>query len=187
VANNTKKYVDSLIEGVEKFPVILKVAGKGRFDYIKADGKKSLLSLLDYFWALKRKVFIQPLIPIKRFTKILVLGDRAIGGLEVVPQEKTVYWTGKRFFVIPMAFDEAIVKEAVRAAQSLKLEFASVEILIDDKGKHYINDVYFPPNFYDFFVQNNVNVPEMIIEYLLKKNMKKGQLINEDQIERYVA
>jgi glutathione synthase/RimK-type ligase-like ATP-grasp enzyme len=187
VANNTKKYVHSLIEGVEKFPVILKVPGKGRFDYIKADGKKSLLSLLDYFAALKKRVFIQPFIPIKRFAKMLVLGDRVIGSLEVIPQETTTYWTGKRFFVVPMVFDEAIAQEAVRAAQSLKLEFASIEILIDDRGKHYINDVYFPPNFYDFFVQNNVNVPEMIIEHLLKKNIRKRESMNEEQMERCVA
>jgi hypothetical protein len=86
-----------------------------------------------------------------------------------------------------MVFDESIAKEAVRAVQSLKLEFASVEILIDEKDKHYINDVYFPPNFYDFFAQNNVNVPEMIIDHLLQKHVRKRQLMNEAQMERCVA
>ncbi|MGD8833895.1 MAG: hypothetical protein PVJ19_03115 [Desulfobacteraceae bacterium] len=187
VIKNTKDYLNSLIEGTEKFPVILKVVDKGRFHYVKADGKKSLLSLLDYLWALNKKVFIQPFIRIKHFAKFLVLNDRAIGSLEVIPQEKTVYWTGKRYFVVPMVFDESIAKEAVRAVQSLKLEFASVEILIDEKDKHYINDVYFPPNFYDFFAQNNVNVPEMIIDHLLQKHVRKRQLMNEAQMERCVA
>jgi glutathione synthase/RimK-type ligase-like ATP-grasp enzyme len=187
VIKNTKDYLNSLIEGIEKFPVILKVVGKGRFHYIKADGKKSLLSLLDYLWALNNKVFIQPFIRIKHFAKFLVLGGRAIGSLEVIPQEKTVYWTGKRYFVVPMVFDETIVKEAVRAVQSLGLEFASAEILIDEKDRYYLNDVYFPPNFYDFFTQNNVNVPEMLIEHLLKKNVKKKQSIDAAPMERCVA
>jgi glutathione synthase/RimK-type ligase-like ATP-grasp enzyme len=183
VIKNTTDYLNSLIEGTEKYPVILKVVGKGRFHYIKADGKKSLLSLLDYLWALKMKVFIQPFIRIKHFAKFLVLGDRVIGSLEVIPREKTVYWTGKRFFVVPMVFDEAIAKEAIRAAKSLKLGFASVEILIDGNDQYYINDVYFPPNFYDFFAQNNVNVPEKMVEHLLKKR----QIMNAAQMERRVA
>jgi glutathione synthase/RimK-type ligase-like ATP-grasp enzyme len=187
VIKNTKDYLDSLVEETEKFPVILKVVDKGRFHYIKAEGKKSLLSLLDYLWALKKKVFIQPFIRIKHFAKFLVLNDRAIGSLEVIPKEKTVYWTGNRYFIVPMVFDETIVKEAVRAVQSLKLEFASVEILIDEKENHFVNDVYFPPNFYDFFAQNNVNVPEMIIEHLMKKHVEKRQLMNEAQMERRVA
>lgn len=187
VFQNTRDYVNSLVEEIKEFPVILKVVDKSGFHYIRADGKKSLISLLDYLWALNKNVVIQPFIRIKRYVKFLVLGDRAIGSLEVIPHEKTVYWTGKRYFVVPMVFDETIVKEAVRAAQSLKLEFASVEILIDEKGKHTINDVYFPPNFYDFFVQNNVNVPEMIIEHLLKKDVQKRQLLSEAKKERCVA
>jgi D-alanine-D-alanine ligase-like ATP-grasp enzyme len=187
VIKDTKDYFNSLIEEIEKFPVILKITDEGRFHYIKAEGKKSLLSLLDYMRALKKKVFIQPFISIKHFAKLLVLGDQVIGSLEVVPREKTVYWIGKNYFVIPKVFDETIVKEAVRAMQSLKLEFASVEILIDQEDRHYVNDVYFPPNFYDFIVQNNVNAAELIIQHLLKKSIKKRQLLDKAQVERRVA
>jgi glutathione synthase/RimK-type ligase-like ATP-grasp enzyme len=191
VVKNTNDYLNSLIEETEQFPVILKVFADGPLQYIKADGKKSLVSLLDYLWSLKKKVIIQPFIRIKHFVKFLVLGDRVIGSLEVIPREKTVYWVGEQYFIVPKVFDETIAKEAVRAAQSLKLGFASVEILIDEEGKHYINDVYFPPNFYDFFAQNNINVVELIIQHLLKKSaakrQAKRQLMDKTQKERHLA
>lgn len=150
----------------EKYPVIVKpIDGRRGMGIEKINSKKEAR---DFFTANPRGYFLQKYYPIKADIRILIVGNRVIGGfrrfikkgefksnIHETPAEKIVISKEMRLL-------------ALKAAKSLDCEIAGVDIF-EYKGKLYVLEVNFSPQWQKFKKVTEINPAAYIIDYALNK------------------
>ncbi len=168
---------ESLLAEVKKFkyPFVLKISKGGRH------GKGTLLiedkEVLER--AIKGRIektgfLLQEYIPNDGDYRLMLIGYQTLGGFKRQKKEKRLVLSqslgpSEGLKTVP----QAVKKEAEKACQALKVEIASVDMVIDERnGKPVIIEVNEAPEFTVFEKRTGINAAEAIVDYLIKKAKK---------------
>ena len=115
------------------------------------------------------KIMIQKFFPINQDYRIIVIGNKVIGGMKRTGAKgefRSNFSLGG--YVENIQVSPEFKKLALRAARVFNAEFAGVDI-IEYKGKHYILEVNIFPGFQGFEEATKINVVEKLAAYIEKK------------------
>ncbi|KAG2381366.1 hypothetical protein C9374_006355 [Naegleria lovaniensis] len=188
----------SIISRHFSFPIILKKSsgsqGKGVLLVQSEDQIKGLGDMLDT----TKPMIIQEFIAASkgRDIRAIVLGGKVIGAMMRVAKSgfKSNFHQGG--YVKPVKLSNLLEWLAISAAQSVELDFAGVDILID-RDTYKICEINSSPGFEGFELATGVNVPDQLFNYvelktsiwrkLDKKKKKKKPVLIPVEAEHVVA
>lgn len=150
---------------IEEFPVVIKKAsssmGKG---VAKISSVSELHAFVDGF---KGEVFIQKYYPIEFDIRILVVGDKVIGGLARYKPEGEDFLTtrrgGKREYI---TLTEDMKSAALEAKNLQGLEIAGVDLFMYENAP-YVLEVNTSPQIFIFETITGKNAAKEILQYLV--------------------
>jgi RimK family alpha-L-glutamate ligase len=119
------------------------------------------------------QTFVQDYMPIKEDYRVLILGDRVLGVMKrTMVDGKLVSNVAQGAATSAVTLGQEILNVARLAAKTMGLEFAGVDILLND-GKPYVIEVNIQPGFSGFEDATGVNVAREIIQHLIAKPIPK--------------
>jgi len=169
---------ETLLAETEKFkyPFVLKISRGGRrgLGTLLVSDKKVLER------AIKGRIektgfLLQEYIPNDGDYRLMVIGYQSLGGFKRQKKEKRLLLSrslgpSEGLKTIP----KAVKEEAEKACRALKVEIASVDIVVDKRnGKPVIIEVNEAPQFDVFEKRTGINVAEKIVKYLAEKAAKR--------------
>lgn len=161
------------VEEVGGFPVIIKaVGGSHGVGVMKIDSFSSLFSILDFLLTKNKDIafVMKQFIDVTSSARLIVLGDEVIDSIEyVAPEGDFRSNEGEIPNVRIKKFSPEVEQTAVAATKALGLEFAGTDILIDDKGNHFLAENNFPCFFPRAQKLTGKNISDLMIKYLIKK------------------
>ena len=174
LTNNKKTLTDC----VEKLglPIIIKAAGGSHgVGVMKVDSLSSLFSIADYLLASGNAQFIlRKFIDTTKSARLIVLGNEVIDSIEyIAPIGDFRSNEGAVPHVEPKQFPTELKMVAVKAVQTLGIEFGGVDILIDDSGKFYVTEVNFPCFFARCQMITSIDISGKMIDHLLTKQQSR--------------
>ena len=115
------------------------------------------------------QTFVQDYMPIKEDFRVLILGDEVLGVMKrTMVDGKVVSNVAQGATTSAVTLGSDTLDIAKLAAKTMGLEFAGVDILLND-GKPYVIEVNIQPGFSGFEDATGVNVSQKILEYLISK------------------
>lgn len=168
---------DVLLTEAKKFqyPFVLKISRGGR------QGMGTLLIKDEKVLAraIKGRIeksgfLLQEYIPNDGDYRLMLIGYQVLGAFKRQKKEEKLVLnrslgSSEKLKTVP----EAVKKEAEKACRVLKVEIASVDMVIDERdGRPVIVEVNEAPQFSVFERRTGINAAEKIIEYLVKKAKK---------------
>lgn len=163
--NSAKRYLKKA-----KYPIVLKDAWgrKGKRVFLAKNYNKAL-AYVNYMRTEKLSYLIQEYIPVNYDTRVLVVGDRALGAMRRTAPEND-FRSNLAVGGVAKAVDlpQKMAEIAICAAKACEIEIAGVDIL-EYKGNYYILEVNRCPQFRGFQASTNVNVAREIVLYLESK------------------
>lgn len=164
--------LEKKLEDLNGPPYIIKVSGKQHgVGVMKVDSIESLFSVLDYLNNDDAKVMIREYIPISSSARLIVLGDKVIDSIEYQAPKNDFRSNVSDPKVIPKKFSNEIESSAVRAVNSLDIEFGGVDILIHG-DKHFLTETNFPCYFPRAQNITGTDIAALMIDYLYQKSIK---------------
>lgn len=162
------QYADSL----GGFPIVIKsLGGQSGHGTMRIDSMESLSSVDDFLADLQGRYILKRYIPHARSVRAVVVGDRVVVATENdIPtgdfrsNTKDKDHHTKRFDI---SDDQATV--AVKAVQTLGLEFGGVDLLIDAKNNAYIAEVNMPCGIVKVSPFSDEPIAEAMIKHLMNK------------------
>ncbi|MCA9376213.1 MAG: hypothetical protein KC925_04085 [Candidatus Doudnabacteria bacterium] len=166
-----REYLEKSVEWLGGFPVALKVPGGSHgVGVMKVDSMSSLLSVGDFVRSKRAHPILQQFINVTRSARLIVLGDKVIDSIEyAAPEGDFRSNVGDEPNVTGKVFSEEIQQTAVKATQSLGLEFAGVDILIDENDNHYVTEANFPCFFARCQKCTGNDIAGAMVDYLVAK------------------
>lgn len=158
-----------------KYPFVLKISRGGRHGLgtlLVSDKKvleRSIKGRIE-----KTGFLLQEYIPNDGDYRLMVIGYQVLGGFKRQKKEKRLVLSqslgpSEALKTIP----QAVKEEAEKACQALKVEIASVDMVIDKRNrKPVIIEVNEAPQFEVFEKRTGINVAEKVIDYLATKAKK---------------
>lgn len=151
-----------------KTPYIVKSieGSRGKQVFLIKD-KNEIPKLLEQFGL--GKLMVQRFIPIKEDFRIIVIGNKVIGGMRRIAAEgefRTNFSLGG--FTEGLTLSPRMQDLAIRAAKVFNAEFAGVDI-VEHKGEYYILEVNLFPGFEGFESATRINVAEKLAAYIERK------------------
>ncbi len=166
---------DQVLKNIDKlhFPLFLKPAdgSKGRDTYLFRTREDLLGFLQNYNLPIFYPNILQEFIDNDGDYRIVVLGDEVIASIfKIRPKDSIVSNMSKGAAAIPVEIPKELKEMAIKAARTLKIEFAGVDIIQDRKsGKFYILEVNLSPQITLTSYYSGVNIADIVIQYLIKK------------------
>jgi len=168
---------ENLLKEAERFkyPFVLKISKGGRHGLgtlLVSDKKvleRSIKGRIE-----KTGFLLQEYIPNDGDYRLIVIGYQVLGGFKRQKKEKRLVLSrslgpSEGLKTIP----KAVKEEAEKACQALKVEIASVDMVIDERdGKPVIIEVNEAPQFDVFEKRTGIDVAEKVIDYLAQKAKK---------------
>lgn len=164
-AENLKKVLKKL-----ELPVMVKhIKGSHRQGVFKFSSEREILR----FFQLKEKLsdyLIQQWYPCDYFYRVIVLGNKVLGAMQRTATYKgdnsKVPYIGssKQVEVFP-----ELGEVALKAKKAIGIEFAGVDIILDQNNHPRVLEVNRAPQFRTFFRKTGVNVAKEVVEYLSNK------------------
>lgn len=156
------------IETITEFPIVIKKAsssmGKG---VAKISSVSDLLTFTD---GIEGEVFIQKYYPIEFDIRILIVGNKVIGGLARYKPEGEDFLTTRRGGRRESVVLTKDMKDAALEAKMLQgLEIAGVDLFIYE-NKPYILEVNASPQIFIFETVTGKNAAVEILRYLISSN-----------------
>jgi glutathione synthase/RimK-type ligase-like ATP-grasp enzyme len=106
----------------------------------------------------------------KESARLVVLGNEVIDSYAyIVPEGDFRSNTGLSPNVVLKRYSKEIEAVAIKAVQAMHLEVGGVDVIIDDRGEHYVMEVNFPFNFARAQNLTGTDVSGMMIDHLIKK------------------
>ena len=180
----TGKQTPSTVYDKFKKPYILKsiegLAGKQVF---LIDDKNKVKKYLKKFGL--GKLMVQKYIPVKHDYRILVLGNKVLGGMKRTAPEDDFRTNVSRGGAPEKVDVSKEMKDiAIKAAKVFNAEFAGVDI-IKHKGKHYVLEVNIFPGFEGFEKATNINVAKELVSYIEKRYLWsiETEFIKKEKLE----
>lgn len=170
---NTDQGIEKAVASLGDFPVIVKVRGGSHgVGVIRVDSMPSLKSLFDYFRSQETAILLRKYIEHKYYARVVVVGDKVAAG-------HIAYAMGDEFRTNSGDDTEQrrdvftptpeIAAMAVKAAQTLGIETAGVDLLFDANDQPHIAEVNFPNNFTITQRVTGVDIAKIMVQYLIDK------------------
>ncbi len=119
------------------------------------------------------QTFVQDYMPIKEDYRVLILGDRVLGVMKrTMVDGKVVSNVSQGATTSAVTLGEETLNIALKAAKTMGLEFAGVDILLDN-GKPFVIEVNIQPGFSGFEDATGINVSREILTHLISKSVPK--------------
>lgn len=168
---NLKKVLKKL-----EFPIMVKhIKGSHRQGVFKFNSEREILR----FFQLKERAgdyLIQQWYPSDYFYRVIVLGNKVLGAM----QRTATYKGGdsevphiggsKQVEVFP-----ELEEVALKAKKAIGMEFAGLDIILDQNNRPRVLEVNRAPQFKTFFRKTGVNVAKEVVEYLSNKESVNRQ------------
>ncbi len=169
------KHIDILngIKSLGNFPLVVKILGGSHgVGVVRVDSSESLLSLVDYLSFKNEKFVIKEFINVKRSARIIVLNGSVVDSIEYeVLNNDFRSNVGKSPKVKHEIFPTEVNDLALKAVDSLGLDFGGVDLIISDMGPLLL-EVNFPCFFARAQLLTGVDISGMMIDYLLSKSKR---------------
>lgn len=164
----TGRHLPDSVYGKFKTPYIVKSieGSRGRQVFLVND-KKEIRPLVEQFGL--GKMLVQRYIPMKSDMRIIVIGNKVIGGMRRIAGDgefRANFALGA--FTEKIKVTAELEELAKKAAKVFNAEFAGVDI-IEYKGEYYILEVNIFPMFEGFEAATRVNVAEKLAAYIERK------------------
>jgi ribosomal protein S6--L-glutamate ligase len=170
---NTPEGIQHAVEFLNGFPVVSKqVSSRQGSGLALLTNEVETQAFIRMNLNRRTGLLIQKFIPPgqRRELRILVIGNVPVGGMELTPEpgdfRANYHLTGKSKPIDP---EKTLGALAVRAAISLGLEIAGVDIMIDKDEKPYIVEVNYSPGFNGLETATGLDIAGAIVEYLHKR------------------
>ena len=159
------------VEEVGGFPVCLKALGGSHgIGVMRVDSKQSLLSVSDYLRNQNDMVVMKEYCNVTSSARLVVLGDCVIDSIEYsAPKGDFRSNEGATPNVQQKKFSAEIEDIAIRATNSLGLEFGGVDIMITEKGPK-VAEVNYPCFFPRCQLLTGTDIAGKMVDYLAKKS-----------------
>jgi len=170
-----KKYVKYL----NGFPIVVKaIGGSHGVGVIRIDSMESLLSAGDFLnsdaiQSVQSDYIMREFIPHTEQARLIVLGNKVIASKGNRKVSDDFRLNKGNIKELSKKYSSEIENTAVQAVKSLGWEFGGVDVLIDEKSDHYLAEVNLPCNFARTQLVAKVNIADMMVDYLIKKKLKK--------------
>lgn len=166
-----KRYV----EFVGGFPLILKATGSTRgIGTIKIETWQNLISTVDYLVNTNAGFIIREFIKANGVGRCRVLGNQVIQTFEYPLVENDFRNAAVPMEQLPIAkqmdFTDEVKNDCIKACHIANTEFGSVDVLINEVGKHFILEVNFPSGLPINWQANNNFLAMQMITYLKNKS-----------------
>ena len=178
---NRLESVQPAVEKLGGYPLIAKTVnsyqGKGVF-LINSEKEADFVvqSSLDRAKGMLIQQFLQQ--QGRQDVRVFIIGGEITGAMQLLPREGDFR---SNFSLNQQAFEINLTDEmkriAVKAARTLSLEIAGVDLLIDIQGRVFVLEVNYSPGFKGLEATTGLNIAEKIIDYAisLKTNLKNHE------------
>jgi len=180
--SNDKVQLESAVEELGGFPVVIKVAGGSHgVGVIKADSYSSLHSITDYLKQTTDEQFIlRQYVEHNAHARIIILNEKVLDSIEYTSEQNDFRTnSSKEPKVVMKDFGTKVNDVAIKAVQVLGLEFGGVDIIIDSEGQPHILEVNFPCFFPRAQQISGVDIAQEIVSYLKHKTTKVDHQPNQ--------
>jgi hypothetical protein len=175
VASTEQTLLDSFVERLGGFPVVLKVpGGEGGLGVMRVDGMVTLVSLVDYLVRAQGHVpLLSAYIPDAVHHRVIVVGDQAVasyenpirdGDFRSIPSLEPEAYSGT---VAP-----ALGQIAVAATRAERLAFAGVDLIVHPTGRVYVLEVNYPCYFAQATLGGGIDVAGRMVDYLVARALQ---------------
>lgn len=173
VVRRQTAHLKEQLDVIGRFPLLVKSWDAKTTAYARADSFHTYISLTDYLLALGKNITIQPFVDVGHFGRVVVLGDEVVSSIEYLSRDPDGYAYDRFDVVVAWDCPPEARELAVAAAKSQHLDFAAVNLLVDQDGQAWIEEVLFP-----FFFRRDehiagANVTERMLDFLLAKCAEK--------------
>ena len=160
-------YVETQLAAAGGLPVQAHSTDAEHGSGVRVESFHTFISLVDYVLALRKRLTIQPLIDVKHYARLVVIGDEVVSSVEYLSRDKEAYSFRHRDVMMPREFPLPVRQLAVAAAQSHKLSCAAVNILISRTEEAFVEEAVFPFHFGPDQDVTGVNIAERMLDHLL--------------------
>ncbi len=173
--------IDNYVNFVGGFPLIIKITGGSHgVGVIKIDSIESLKSFSDYLKTTSKNIILRKFIKHKKQGRLIVLGDKVIAShLNYCNKDfRSNVGSNQERMREAMVFPENVQQIAVKAVQSIGLDFGGVDILFEEETNNpYIAEVNFPCYFPTTQHLTNIDISGQMIDFLIAKS--KGKIVTK--------
>lgn len=170
-STSSREMLRKYAAAVGGFPLLLKASGySGGLGVIYIDSFPALFSTIDFMLEQGCSPLIQAFIPAATHWRAIVVGQEVVASYPNPIEEDDVrsYATENRAeYGLPLPPGAAEL--AVKAVQSLHLEFGGVDILQDTDGSLWLLEANFPCYFVNAEQEGGRPVSDAMVSYLLEK------------------
>ena len=171
LAGSDPRLLESMVERVGGFPVVLKVLGRSSgVGVMLVDSMPSLLSVLEYALAQGANPLLCQFIANATHWRLIVVGETVVGHYKNRHRMGDFRTDGSRD---PADFTTAVpavvATAAVRAVASLHLEFGGVDVLEDPAGSPYVLEANFPCYYAQAQLVVGVDIAGAMVDHLVRK------------------
>ncbi len=175
---STKELANSyhLISKQLNLPFLLKHTGAGKGGMIfKITNKDEFYNVINTYTEgvdskKSCKFYAQEFLKLKADYRVLVIEENVLGAMQRIPAKgefRANFSLGGK--VKPAVLTPTLKELATKAKKVLGYDFGGVDIVIDEKGNHYVLEVNRIPGFEGFSKAFNIDVASIFAEYIERK------------------
>lgn len=176
--HRNRSLIQGYVDFLGGFPIILKVTGNSHgVGVIKVDSLEGLLSLVDYLSTLEVKILLRQFIPHKKQGRLIVVGNKVVASYvnHATLDFRTNVGEKSQRSWDAISFSQELKSIALKAAQSIGIEFAGVDILFDEKtDSPYISEVNYPCDFALAQHITGIDIALGLVDHLVNKLQQKS-------------
>ena len=172
--NSPRKIIDSYVERLGGYPVVVKLMGYSRgIGVMRADSPESLYSIIDFAEAEGKSPLLCAYVENAVHWRLVVVGNRVVAGYrnrKDVNDFRTYAEDDPEDFEQPIR--PAIADLAVSAVNTLRYEFGGVDILEHPTGRLYLLESNFPCYFATPQEVVGTDVAGAMLDFLIEKSRR---------------
>lgn len=167
--------LEATVEQLGGFPLVVKVpGGEGGVGVLQVDSRPALFSLVDFLLGNGHAVQLQQFIANGRHIRAVVVGDRVVASYRnhIDPDDFRTSPSRDRADY-NLSLDAELVTLAVSATHAVGVEFAGVDLLLDQHDVPYVLESNFPCYHPQAERMAGTPVSDAMIDYLLDKRARQ--------------
>ena len=170
---NSAEGLQEALDKLGGYPVVVKqVSGRQGKGVHLVNNHQDEQHIRGYHLDQRKGLIVQRFIPPKgrQDIRVLVIGGKTAGAMELVPEEEdfraNFHLSGKsQSKDLPPDLEEI----ALKAAETVGLEIAGVDIIVDQEGRISIIETNYSPGFQGLETATGLDIAGRIVDYVVKK------------------